>query len=196
MRAFVTLGLALSCVACSGRLIMPTDFQPEHRPAVLSNDAEPSYMQGMLATHNQYRAAVGVPALRWSKHLSAYAQEWANYLATKNSCKMTHRTEAKADPLNYGENLYWASPVEWTDGRKDVQKIAPFAVAKAWGDERVDYSHTSNSCRTGEQCGHYTQMVWRNTTHVGCAMTVCPNKAQLWVCNYNPPGNWVGQRPY
>lgn len=55
-----------------------------------------------------------------------------------------------------------------------------------------------------KQCGHYTQIVWRNTTHVGCATKVCDKNSpfqgftrwQFWVCNYSPPGNFVGQRPY
>jgi len=46
-------------------------------------------------------------------------------------------------------------------------------------------------------CGHYTQVVWRSTTTVGCAMAVCKDsQEQIWVCQYQKPGNWVGQKPY
>jgi pathogenesis-related protein 1 len=38
-------------------------------------------------------------------------------------------------------------------------------------------------------------MVWKNTTEVGCAAIEC-NGMTLWVCNYNPPGNYRGQKPY
>ena len=53
-------------------------------------------------------------------------------------------------------------------------------------------------------CGHYTQLVWRNSTLLGCAYARCTSNSpfqgvptwDFWVCDYSPPGNWVGQRPY
>ena len=46
-------------------------------------------------------------------------------------------------------------------------------------------------------CGHYTQMVWQTSTKVGCAMAVCEDsQEQVWVCQYQPAGNWVGKKPY
>jgi hypothetical protein len=78
-------------------------------------------------------------------------------------------------------------------------------VVRAWADEVADYDYENNSCVTGEQCGHYTQVVWRTTTRVGCATKVCTKNSpfgaqaptwQYWVCNYDPPGNYQGQRPY
>jgi pathogenesis-related protein 1 len=39
-------------------------------------------------------------------------------------------------------------------------------------------------------------VVWKNTTEVGCAMAVCPDFIQVWVCSYNPPGNVSGQKPF
>ena len=44
-------------------------------------------------------------------------------------------------------------------------------------------------------CGHYTQIVWETTQKVGCAKIQCDG-FDLWVCNYDPPGNWVGEKPY
>lgn len=193
MRHFYTiLSASLLCTACMaiGAPLVP-NFVPPPAAAL-----EPAAMQGMLATHNQVRASVGVPPLQWSGQMAAYAQQWADYLAVNNGCEMQHRSHAHANPLSVGENLFWGSPLRWSDGRIEVQTISPAKVAQDWADERADYNYVSNTCRPGAQCGHYTQMVWRNTTEVGCGMTVCPDKAQLWVCNYNPPGNWVGERPY
>jgi pathogenesis-related protein 1 len=153
-------------------------------------------MQGMLEAHNQTRAAVGVAPLVWSSQMSQYAQQWAEHLSTQNNCQMQHRSAAGANTLPVGENIYWASPVRWSDGRTEVQTIAPSQVALDWASEKADYSYASNTCRSGAQCGHYTQMVWRTTAEVGCGMSICPDKGQIWVCNYNPPGNWVGEKPY
>jgi pathogenesis-related protein 1 len=193
MRHFYTiLTTSLLCTACVaiGAPLVP-NFVPPPAAAL-----EPAAMQGMLATHNQVRASVGVPPLQWSGQMAAYAQQWAEHLAVNNGCKMQHRSHANANPLQAGENLYWASPLRWSDGRIEVQAISPAQVAQDWASERNDYNYVSNTCRPGAQCGHYTQMVWRSTTEVGCGMTVCPDKGQLWVCNYNPPGNWVGEKPY
>jgi hypothetical protein len=75
----------------------------------------------------------------------------------------------------------------------------------AWAAEASDYDYARNTCAAGKVCGHYTQLVWRATTRVGCATQVCDRNSpfgsrfptwQLWVCNYAPPGNYVGQRPY
>lgn len=191
MRRLPLLGSVLLCSAC----VVSAPLSLGDVPPPLA-DTEPAAMQGMLATHNQVRAAVGVPPLRWSGAMAAYAQQWAEHLAANNRCTMQHRSHAHANRLDVGENLYWGSPLRWSDGRIEVQRIAPAKVAQDWADERSDYDYARNTCRAGAQCGHYTQMVWRSTTEVGCAMTVCPDQGQLSVCNYNPPGNWVGEKPY
>ncbi len=44
-------------------------------------------------------------------------------------------------------------------------------------------------------CGHYTQVVWHSTETVGCGKASCGSE-EVWLCNYNPSGNWFGQKPY
>jgi pathogenesis-related protein 1 len=63
-----------------------------------------------------------------------------------------------------------------------------------WTNEAADYAYTTHRCR-GPACGHYTQMVWRGSASVGCGAAMCPFGRYL-VCNYAPPGNVVGRRPY
>ncbi|MEM6522020.1 MAG: CAP domain-containing protein, partial [Cyanobacteria bacterium P01_C01_bin.70] len=43
-------------------------------------------------------------------------------------------------------------------------------VVAAWVAEKADYDYASNSCASGKVCGHYTQIVWRETTAVGCGV--------------------------
>jgi len=135
-------------------------------------------VQQMLNAHNAWRSRTGVPPLTWSPQLATFAQEWANKLAQEN--QFEHR---KNSP--YGENLAWASG----------QQLSPERVVNMWGDEVKDYNYASNSCKSGKMCGHYTQIVWRNTKQVGCGMAR-GNGKEVWVCNYNPPGNYIGQKPY
>lgn len=153
-------------------------------------------MQGMTEAHNKVRAEVGVKGLAWSDDLTTYAQEWADHLALEQGCRMQHRSHQADIGDDYGENLYWASARRLSDGTVEFQKITPENVVRSWAQEVADYSSEENSCRTGKVCGHYTQIVWEKTVQVGCGRAVCSDKSQIWVCNYDPPGNVVGQRPY
>ena len=148
----------------------------------------------IIAAHNRLRAEVGVTKkLSYSKALAANAQAWANNLKRTNACQMRH-----SEPDGkYGENLFWGSAVDWTDGRKEQQKVSSKRVVEEWGSEKADYDYAANQCKFGKMCGHYTQIVWRNTTKVGCGVAVCDDTLeQVWVCRYQPAGNWVGKRPY
>lgn len=132
--------------------------------------------QDMVAAHNSYRAPVKVPALRWSSSLAARAQQWANTLIQRQTFA------PRRDGL-FGENLY-----EVVNGR-----ATPAEVLKAWVSEKANYHYDSNSCSA--RCGHYTQVVWRDTKEVGCGVARDARR-EVWVCNYDPPGNVVGERPY
>ena len=147
----------------------------------------------MVAAHNKWRAQVGVGELRYSTELQVSAQAWADTLMRTNHCGMRHsKPEGQ-----YGENLYWASAISWSDGRRELATVRPAQVVDSWGGEKRDYDHAKNSCKPGKMCGHYTQMVWKTSTQVGCAMAVCPDsQEQVWVCQYQPAGNWVGSKPY
>ena len=42
------------------------------------------------------------------------------------------------------------------------------------------------------ETGHFTQVVWRGTTQLGCGVSTCRGM-DIWVCEYDPPGNVQGQ---
>ena len=132
----------------------------------------------MVNAHNSWRKATGVAPLSWSPKLASFAQDWANQLVAKNEFK--HRANN-----NYGENL----------AASQGKSFSPKSVVEYWGEEVQDYNYKTNSCKPGEMCGHYTQLVWHKTKEVGCAKAQSGNK-EVWVCNYNPPGNYIGQKPY
>lgn len=149
--------------------------------------------QRMVAAHNRWRAAVDVPPLTYSSSLAASAQAWAESLNQTNQCRLRH----SATQGQYGENLFWASGRQWSNGVNEVQQIGPEHVVDAWARERANYDHASNSCASGQVCGHYTQLVWAATTTVGCGAVVCEDaRVQIWVCQYQPAGNIIGRAPY
>ena len=132
--------------------------------------------QELLLAHNQVRARVGVPPLAWSAELASYAQEWAERLIERR--EFGHRP---VTPL--GENLFAISG----------GVSSPRKVVGVWAAEGKDYNYRTNRCRG--VCGHYTQIVWRETRQVGCGVARGGGR-EVWVCNYDPPGNWDGRRPY
>jgi uncharacterized protein YkwD len=131
----------------------------------------------MLAAHNRVRAQVHVPPLVWSDSLAQYAQSWANTLA--NNHQFYHRPH-----LTFGENLYLIQGGGYS---------TPEQVVAAWASEARDYDARANTCRG--PCGHYTQLIWRNTKRVGCGVAR-RQATEIWVCNYDPPGNIIGERPF
>lgn len=179
----LVIPLGLSLTACT--------LAPSGKARALPMDASE-----ILYAHNAVRAEVGLLPLQWSSELAHYAQSWAYTLATRNRCRMSHRSAKGQNTKGYGENIYWASPTRWSDGRVELQVVSASEVAYDWASEREVYHYPSNRCQPGKQCGHYTQMVWRDTQKVGCGAALCPDKGQIWVCNYDPPGNWRGERPY
>ena|SRR5689334_12112987 len=160
-------------------LILASTLEPRTSLPPSDQPLDKDQIELMVKQHNVWREKVGCPPLKWSKDLAKYAQEWADQLA-KRGCEMKHRP-----PDKYGENIFWSSGLT---NKSDY-------VVDAWGSEIEFYNEKKNSCKSNEVCGHYTQVVWCTTTEVGCGMAKCGGE-EIWVCNYNPPGNWVGERPY
>jgi uncharacterized protein YkwD len=145
--------------------------------AVAQSSPQPSgFAREMLDAHNAVRARVGVPMLSWSNQLASAAQAWADTLLRRG--RFQHQSRSP-----YGENLF-----EIQGGAAD-----PREVIDAWASESAHYDNRKNRCR-GE-CGHYTQLVWRSTSQVGCAVARGKGR-EIWVCEYNQPGNIVGRRAY
>jgi pathogenesis-related protein 1 len=171
----------ISCtLGCPGIDIAP----PAGDPPENLGDLE----QALVDAHNAARASAeptpspALPEMTWSTTAAATAQAWAE------RCVFEHSTSG------LGENLALFSP-------RDIDASLATETVGLWDGERVDYNYDSNSCRGGAQCGHYTQVVWRDSTAVGCGVAECDDvpgfgAGSLWVCNYDPPGNFVGERPY
>lgn len=138
----------------------------------------------LLAEHNRARSDVRVQPLKWSKKIAKYSTAWAKHLAKKR-CKIKHRPRSGKWQQQFGENLF--------RGTRSYYGLAE--AVRAWESEKKDYKGGPVTRSNFRPIGHYTQMVWHNTTHVGCAQSFCKD-LRIVVCNYDPPGNYLGQKPY
>ncbi len=186
-RTLLVFTIAVSLAACSP----VSSAQQGSKPHNLRVNP-----QQILSAHNRVRSRYRLQPLTWSDSLAHFSSQWANHLRQTNGCKMRHRPHSGQYKTDYGENLFWASPLRWSDGRVEIQAVESARVVNEWASEAKFYRYQSNRCQAGQQCGHFTQIIWKDTRKVGCAMSICPDKSQVWVCSYDPPGNWQGQRPY
>lgn len=147
--------------------------------ALKPTQMKPADIRAMLAHHNAVRADVGVAPLRWDEGLAAQAQQWADHLAV-SGCLMRHR-----QPNRYGENLFQGT----------ARHYRAIDAAQGWESEKALYRGGVITETNYRQIGHYTQMVWRGTTRLGCGEAIC-NATRLVTCNYDPPGNKLGRTPY
>ena len=146
--------------------------------------APSSTAKTLLDRHNFYRSQVGVPALKWSDRLASNAQGWANNLAARGGKTLQHSSGS-----GEGENLWMGS----------AGYFSQQTMVDGWGGEKKyykpgvfpDVSTTGN----WSDVGHYTQLVWRNTTEVGCAIATAGGN-DILVCRYSPPGNYMGQKAF
>ncbi|KAJ7284081.1 PR-1-like protein [Mycena rebaudengoi] len=138
-----------------------------------------SSINAFLSAHNTERAEHGAPNLVWNSTLAQAAKTWAR------SCQLKHSDGSLLD-RPYGENL--------------VAATGDFSIEEAVAQFTSDKSqyHPSNPTYN-----HWTQVVWKATTQLGCAVARCSDvmnagagkAASYYVCLYDPPGNVVGTAP-
>lgn len=137
-----------------------------------SGDAPPPDFAPLLEAHNQLRDDHCAPPLSWSAELADVAQSWADKLG-KSGCGLEHNN------TSYGENI-----------AAGTAPFGPEDAARIWYREIDHYAFGGSgfSMRTG----HFTQLVWVGSERMGCGKTSCKG-LELWVCNYDPPGNVKGR---
>jgi pathogenesis-related protein 1 len=139
----------------------------------------------IIRIHNQTRREVGTTPLKWNCALADFAQKWANKDTFEHSSEKEREGVIPGSLI--GENLSNDS-----DSNQVMQKLI-----QGWIDEKAFLSSDAKTCAPGKVCGHYTQMVWKTTTEVGCGVFRKSNtlgaeykgQATYFVCVYNPGGN-------
>ncbi|KAK7462263.1 hypothetical protein VKT23_007864 [Stygiomarasmius scandens] len=128
-----------------------------------------------LDLHNNARAQFGAAALTWNGNILGQVQDHAN------KCVFEHSGDS-----GVGENI--------------AAGTGDFTMANAmdsWMSEASQYDY--NNPGFSEATGHFTQVVWKGTTQVACAIASCgagtifDQASHFVVCQYTPPGNVIGQ---
>lgn len=109
----------------------------------------------MPTLQNKVRASHKAQDLTWSTELEAAAQQWAN------KCIWEH---SGGQVGAFGENLFLGSGNGYT----------PADAVQDWAAEAKDYNAAS------PQYSHFTQVVWKATTELGCAIAQCDNIMEGW----------------
>lgn len=129
-------------------------------------------MQAVLDQHNKYRCLHGVPPMTWSDEIARNAQAWATSTQgqMQHSPASSRRYEGGFESL--GENLAGTTTASAVD---------------MWYSE-IQHSQNGLVDSFSNSTGHYTQVVWKSSTSLGCGIY-----NQLLVCQYGPAGNVDGR---
>lgn len=141
--------------------------------------------QQVLDHHNKVRKAIGAPPLAMSNSLSAYAQQWAEHLASKGS-NIFHSECMHPDGRRLGENIFWGS---------SYSDFTPLDASLSWYEEIGKYKY-GPVIGGSKGTGHYTQMVWKDTREMGLGVAQTKQGGIIVVASYYPAGNVVGSYPY
>lgn len=147
--------------------LISTVASPTSTGASPEYTSDAAFQSAILNSTNIYRKEHNATALTWNDTLAAYAAQHVT------ACNFEHT----GGP--YGENL--------AEGYQNVT-----AAVDGWGNERDHYNFANGGF--SEQTGHFTQLVWKNTTSTGCGRQDCgADKGWLLFCEYWPPGNVEGE---
>jgi len=160
-----------------------------------------------LRTHNQYRQRVangqerGQPGatnmmeLTWDNELATIAQRWSD------QCTWGHDKNRRTEQWRWvGQNMYMSMSTANSCQSQDWP-----GATKAWYDEVTKPGFSANDIepyKFSSGTGHYTAVVWADTTRVGCGYTCCYNAnsqykwEKIYACNYGSGGNIQGAAMY
>lgn len=141
-----------------------------------------AFIDDILNYHNTLRARNGAGPLTWNADLANIALNNVNTNAAAGSFSHSRNIPALAASDPYGENI-----------ANQYGANNPDYLVWLWYEENQSYDYPTGSY--SESTGHFTQVVWVASTELGCAYTQAndANKTFYLACEYNTPGNVVGE---
>lgn len=139
------------------------------------------FIDDAVTAHNEYRQRHQVAPLKHNQDLSAFAQKWADHLASSGAFQHNPNRDFKGNVL--GENI----AMKWSSGGEDYNGYEP---VEQWYSEVSKYSFSAGS---GPGTGHFTQVVWKDSSEVGMGRAQARDGKWIIVGNYLPAGNMMGR---
>ncbi|EHK99660.1 PR-1-like protein [Glarea lozoyensis ATCC 20868] len=162
-------------------------------PVTSAAPAASGYEGTILERHNAHRANHSANALVYNATLAGYAKN------TAQKCVFAH--DMTQGGGGYGQNIVENGRLPWTG--VNIASAAAFGITEQWynGEEPLyASSYTKDNPATSADVLHFTQVVWKATTDVGCYTAQCAQgtvdagaPTAFTVCNYWPQGNFGGQ---
>ena len=138
-------------------------------------------INSIVAKHNEFRAKHGACPVTYDTEIEAYTLGSTGFQNTCNTLMAEHNNPPTYSGGPLGENLVSRQ------GLDDVHNWDPAeGIMLLYCSEEAcwDYNTASSSGKTG----HFTQIVWKATSRIGCGL--CQKDTQLFLmCNYATPGN-------
>jgi hypothetical protein len=176
--------------------------QPNYQPVAVQAEAPSSgsysdpgddFVGNCLYQHNIHRHNHSAPDVTWSESLASAAQQLAN------TCNYGHDTDIGSYPGGYGQNIAMYAA---TNNLGSEVEFIRTSITEYWYNGEIDLYPNAYGSEPGmggfHEWGHYTQIVWKGTKEVGCAVAYCDSGLASYpgyysVCNYGPPGNYGGE---
>lgn len=171
------------------------------------NDLRAQLSEGAIAddgTQGAYPVpATALPALVWDAQLAAVAQQYADKCSWgHNSARKSQYHAAGGTFSSVGENIAYKA---YSSTQKNSADVLP-ELFNLWANENTDWHYQAYQSASINGAGHFSQLIWATTSHVGCAISECSSLANAdvpagykifyAVCDYAPAGNYIGQYPY
>ena len=154
--------------------------------------ASSTAIKGVIDRQNCYRKAANLGELTNDSALQNRAQEWVDYLKDHEGCTMRHpenETERQKYLDDHGGANVDGQNIAWQSGTRPVSMQGASAfdwAADGWYNECDGYKSNGWNKNPGPnpETGHYTQLMWRNATKIGCGAASCGGNTALVNCNY------------
>jgi hypothetical protein len=162
----------------------------------MHNPLTQDQINAFVDAHNQARSgpltpppSPALPPVSWDAILADSVYGYA--IQCQGSMGLlSHNANRSTDYQALGGSGYVGENIYGTSGT-----ASPAGAVMLWMSEASSYDYSTNNLTAA---GHYTQVVWRDSVRIGCAIVDCPALTyhNTVICDYAPGGNITGQKPY
>jgi pathogenesis-related protein 1 len=161
-----------------------------------TNPLSQALIDAFVKAHNDARRSNLVPApspelplVTWDDVLADTAYNYLSKCQSTDGGLVDHNANRTKDYAALGGSAYVGENIF----ASSASSVVPKDAVDSWMGEASDYVPGDAA-----SAGHYTQVVWRDSVRIGCAIVNCPSVRfhNTVLCDYAPGGNINGKTPY